>query len=204
MGRGSKWSALSSETGMREVKCDRGRPFGAVNPGGRLPLPFRSRSARSLYYNHRPTGGADVYADLSGDPLLRSGRSGYTSFRYENLVLCPKGRSGRRINRVSAKLTNTRARAGDEVVSFTCGKWGPRDPAGQRLRGFRRVTRSWGSRDGRFTLGNANCRYLTKSSPRSSGACGCHGRQLIRRYPPLRRLHHTCLEIGMPVRLVLW
>jgi len=118
--------------------------FGDVNPGGKLPITFPQAVGQvPLYYNHRPTGRADVYADLSGDPLFAFGHGlSYTTFKYADLATASKGALGKDGSiDISARVTNTGARAGDEVVQLYL-----RDVVGRvtrpvkELRGFRRVT----------------------------------------------------------------
>jgi beta-glucosidase len=126
--------------------------FGRVNPGGKLPVSFpRVLGQVPIYYNHEPTGRpCDIgskynsrYRDLNScDPLYPFGYGlSYTTFSITNLRL-GKGRVPAN-GKVSATVdvTNTGARAGDEVVQLYIN-----DPVAsisqpvRRLRGFQRVT----------------------------------------------------------------
>ncbi len=126
--------------------------FGKVNPGGKLPVSFPQRLGQvPIYYNHEPTGRpCDItqkynsrYRDLrTCDPLYSFGFGlSYTTFAVSDLTLDKS--EVRRDGRVKAsvKVTNTGARAGDEVVQLYL-----RDPVAslsqpvRRLRGFERVS----------------------------------------------------------------
>lgn len=139
--------------------------FGRVNPGGKLPVSFpRALGQVPIYYNHEPTGRPcdatskynSRYRDLgSCDPLYPFGYGlSYTTFSIHDLRL-----SAARVSRTgrltaSVTVTNTGARAGDEVVQLYIN-----DPVAsisqpvRRLRGFERVTLAPGaSQTVRFTL----------------------------------------------------
>ena len=126
--------------------------FGKVNPGGKLPVSFpRSLGQIPIYYNHEPTGRpCDVtskynsrYRDLAScDPLYAFGFGlSYTTFSVTNLRLSAQSvpKSGKVT--ASVDVTNTGARAGDDVVQLYI-----HDPVAsisqpvRRLRGFQRVT----------------------------------------------------------------
>jgi beta-glucosidase len=126
--------------------------FGEVNPGGKLPVSFpRSLGQIPIYYNHEPTGRpCDVtskynsrYRDLAScDPLYAFGFGlSYTTFSVTNLRLSAQSvpKSGKVT--ASVDVTNTGARAGDDVVQLYI-----HDPVAsisqpvRRLRGFQRVT----------------------------------------------------------------
>ena len=139
--------------------------FGDVNPGGKLPVSFPQALGQvPIYYNHEPTGRpCDVtqkyvsrYRDLrTCDPLFSFGFGlSYTTFEVSQLTLDrhrvgPRGRLG-----ASRTVTNTGARAGDDVAQLYL-----HDPVAsisqpvRRLRGFQRVTLAPGaSRRVSFTL----------------------------------------------------
>jgi beta-glucosidase len=126
--------------------------FGAVNPGGKLPVSFpRVLGQVPIYYNHEPTGRpCDVtqkynsrYRDLAScDPLYPFGYGlSYTKFAVSNLRLSSQsvGRNGSLT--ASVDVTNTGDRKGDDVVQLYL-----HDPVAsisqpvRRLRGFQRVT----------------------------------------------------------------
>jgi beta-glucosidase len=132
--------------------------FGAVNPGGKLPVSFPQVVGQvPIYYNHEPTGRpCDVtqkyvsrYRDLpTCSPLYEFGYGlSYTTFAVTNLRVdrTAVARNGR--VRVAVDVTNTGSRAGDEVVQLYL-----HDPVAsisqpvRRLRGFQRVTLAPGAR----------------------------------------------------------
>ena len=93
--------------------------FGDANPGGKLPISF-PRSVGDLpdYYNHKPSANRS-YAFSTRQPLFAFGSGlSYTSFSFDHLRVEPE-----RINvagkaKVSVEITNTGARAGDEVAQL--------------------------------------------------------------------------------------
>jgi beta-glucosidase len=117
--------------------------FGAVNPGGKLPVTFpRAVGQIPIYYNHKNTGRphdannkyTSKYLDAPWTPLYPFGYGlSYTQFKLSNLRLS-KGL-------VSVDLENTGKREGDEVVQLYV-----RDVAAsvtrpvKELKGFQRVT----------------------------------------------------------------
>jgi beta-glucosidase len=139
--------------------------FGKVDPGGKLPVSFpQSVGQIPIYYNHEPTGRpCDVtqkydsrYRDLrTCDPLYSFGYGlSYTTFSVSDLTLdrstvTPQGKVT-----ATMKVTNTGARAGDDVVQLYL-----HDPVAsisqpvRRLRGFERVSLQPGaSKTVRFTI----------------------------------------------------
>ena len=157
--------------------------FGAVNPGGKLPVTFpRSVGQCPIYYNHKNTGRppdeknkyTSKYLDAPWTPLFPFGYGlSYTKFRLTNLRL-----SARSVPFINARLTasveveNTGASAGDEVVQLYL-----RDVASsvtrpvKELKGFERVTlRPLEKRIVTFTLGpeqlgfyNREMRYVVEA-----------------------------------------
>jgi beta-glucosidase len=127
--------------------------YGKVNPGGKLPVSFpRNVGQVPIYYNHKPTGRpCDVgsrynsrHRDiLSCAPLYEFGYGlSYTTFRISGMRLRGTTMDARRGRiTVSAEVTNTGSRAGDEVAQLYIN-----DPVAsisqpvRRLRGFERVT----------------------------------------------------------------
>jgi beta-glucosidase len=127
--------------------------YGRANPGGKLPVSFpRNEGQVPIFYNHKPTGRpCDVGSKynsrhrdiLSCGPLYEFGHGlSYTTFRISGLRLSATAMDARHGNvDVSATVTNTGSRAGDEVAQLYI-----QDPVAsisqpvRRLRGFERVT----------------------------------------------------------------
>jgi beta-glucosidase len=116
--------------------------FGDVNPGGKLPISIpRSVGQLPVYYNRRATS-SRPYLDSSREPQWAFGHGlSYTTFTIANVRVSPAsiGAAGRAT--VTADVTNTGTRAGDEVVQLYI-----RDVVSsvttpvKQLRGFERVT----------------------------------------------------------------
>jgi beta-glucosidase len=139
--------------------------FGAVNPGGKLPVSFPRRLGQvPIYYNHERTGrpcNPDVkwnsrYRDIpSCSPLYEFGYGlSYTTFEVSNLQLSSSTVSRKGSLTASVTVTNTGSRKGDEVVQLYI-----HDPVAsisqpvRRLRGFERLTLNPGeTRRVEFTL----------------------------------------------------
>jgi beta-glucosidase len=126
--------------------------FGAVNPGGKLPVSFpQSVGQVPIYYNHEPTGRPcdttskynSRYRDLpTCAPLYEFGYGlSYTTFKMSNLQLSSKTMPSNGSITASVDVTNTGSRKGDEVAQLYL-----HDPVAgisqpvRRLRGFQRVT----------------------------------------------------------------
>jgi beta-glucosidase len=96
--------------------------FGDYNPGGKLPVTFpRTVGQVPIYYDHLPTGRppdpnehyTSKYIDEPWTPLYPFGYGlSYTSFRYDSITAKVDGDT----LRISAVVTNTGDREGDEVV----------------------------------------------------------------------------------------
>jgi beta-glucosidase len=125
--------------------------LGDAIPSGKLPVTFpRATGQVPIYHAHRNTGRpadqanhyTSKYLDLPWTPLFPFGHGlSYTTFRYANLRLdAASGRASRTL-RVSVDVTNTGARAGDEVAQLYV-----RDDAAsvarpvRELKGFRRLS----------------------------------------------------------------
>jgi beta-glucosidase len=141
--------------------------FGDVNPGGKLPVTWpRDAGQIPLYYAHNatkdPAGVATRYWDETSTPLYPFGYGlSYTTFSFSNIavdrpVIAREGRVT-----VSAVVTNTGDRAGDETVQLYIHQQAGRATRPVReLKGFERVTLAPGeSRTVTFTLGEAELRY---------------------------------------------
>ena len=127
--------------------------YGRVNPGGKLPVSFpRNVGQVPIYYNHKPTGRPCNVSErynsrhrdiLSCAPLYEFGYGlSYTTFSISGARLSSTTMDARRGSvTVSAEVTNTGSRAGDEVAQLYIN-----DPVAsisqpvRRLRGFERVT----------------------------------------------------------------
>jgi len=130
--------------------------FGAVNPGGKLPVSFaRSVGELPIYYNRHPSADLNRYIEGKRTPLFPFGFGlSYTTFD----LSAPRLASARIATTDSAvvevDVTNTGTRAGDEVVQLYI-----RDDVSSvprpvlELKGFQRVTLQPGEkRTVRFTL----------------------------------------------------
>jgi beta-glucosidase len=94
--------------------------FGDANPGGKLPVTFpRTTGQLPLYYNHKPSGRIDDYADQSGKATFPFGHGlSYTTFEYRDLRIHPQPVTMDGIVTVTLDVQNTGERAGDEVVQL--------------------------------------------------------------------------------------
>lgn len=134
--------------------------FGDANPGGKLPMSFpRSIGQLPVFYNHKPSGGRSHwkgnYVEMSPRPLFPFGFGlSYTIFDYANLrfdrtEIAPDGQLT-----VSIDITNSGARAGDEVVQLYLHdvQASVTRPV-KELKGFQRITLAAGeTRTVSFTL----------------------------------------------------
>jgi beta-glucosidase len=122
--------------------------FGDVNPGGKLAVSLpRSVGQLPVFYNHKPTARRGFVFD-SARPLFPFGHGlSYTTFSYsaptvEPTRIAPDGRAT-----VSVELTNTGARAGDDVVQLYIRAEVSRATRPViELKGFRRVPLKPGER----------------------------------------------------------
>ncbi len=136
--------------------------FGDVNPGGKLPVSLpRSVGQLPLFYNHKPTARRG-YLFESARPLFPFGHGlSYTTFSYSAPTVSP-GRippDGRAT--VTVEVTNTGARAGDEVVQlYVRAEVSRATRPVMELKGFRRVTLKPGERRAvTFELGPEELSY---------------------------------------------
>ncbi|HYU05431.1 MAG TPA: glycoside hydrolase family 3 C-terminal domain-containing protein [Jatrophihabitantaceae bacterium] len=130
--------------------------FGDYNPAGRLSQTwYRSDSDLPPDLNNYDVISSDqTYLYYKGDPLYPFGYGlSYTSFRYGNLRATPAVDAAGTVQ-VSVDVTNTGARAGDEVVQLYTHQRTSRDKEPlKQLHGFQRVTLAPGqTRTVRFTL----------------------------------------------------
>lgn len=94
--------------------------FGDADPAGRLPVTFPIAEGQlPLVYDHWPTGRGDDYVDLTGHALFPFGYGlSYTTFAYSQLAVTPDSIAPGGTARVTCRVKNTGARAGDEVVQL--------------------------------------------------------------------------------------
>lgn len=141
--------------------------FGDINPGGKTPITWpRSVGQVPTYYarnlTHNPDTVATRYWDAPSTPLIPFGFGlSYTSFTIspptvDRAELAPGGGIV-----VSTSVTNTGARAGDEVVQLYIHQRAGRASRPVRLlQGFQRVSLAPGeTRRVDFTLDESNVRY---------------------------------------------
>jgi fibronectin type III domain protein/glycosyl hydrolase family 3 len=132
--------------------------FGEVNPGGKLPVSFaRSAGHLPIFYNHKPSARRGYLFD-EVTPLYPFGHGlSYTTFGYKNLKVTPAAtKDDKDAHAVSVEVSNTGARAGDEVVQLYL-----RDVVSsvtrpvKELKGFERVSLKPGeTKTITFTLGH--------------------------------------------------
>jgi beta-glucosidase len=117
--------------------------FGDYNPGGKLPITFPLFVGQvPLYYNHKPTGRGNDYADMSGKPQFPFGHGlSYTTFEYSTPTLSSNDLAPGDSLRVSVKVRNAGNRKGEEVVQLYIHR--PVSSVTQpvkELKGFQRIT----------------------------------------------------------------
>jgi beta-glucosidase len=155
--------------------------FGAVNPGGKLPVSFpRTVGQVPIYYNHENTGRpfnpddffTSKYLDLPDGPQFAFGYGlSYTTFEISspqpsrNQITAAALHAGDTLT-VTLTVRNTGDRAGDEVVQLYV-----HDPVAsvvqpvRKLRGFRRVSLDAGkSTTVRFQLGADDFGFWTNDT----------------------------------------
>lgn len=113
--------------------------FGTYNPSGRLPVTFY-KSIKQLPDATDYSMKDRTYRYFKGQVLYPFGYGlSYTSFKYSDLTLTQDALSTTMV--VTAKVTNTGSRAGDEVAELYVTRNDPRpiDPIRQ-LKGMQRVT----------------------------------------------------------------
>jgi len=98
--------------------------FGAVNPSGRLPISLpRTVGQVPVYSGHKSGGGRSQmlgdYSDGPTAPLWPFGHGlSYTTFAYEELSIAPVDGAADAPIAIACTVTNSGARAGDEVVQL--------------------------------------------------------------------------------------
>ncbi|ANZ14711.1 periplasmic beta-glucosidase [Streptomyces noursei ATCC 11455] len=152
--------------------------FGTVAPGGKLPVSFpRSVGQLPIHYNHENTGRpydpddkyTSKYLDLPDGPQFPFGHGlSYTTFRTDaprlstGRIAASGLRAGDSVE-VTATVTNTGSRTGDEVVQlYVHDRAASIAQPVRRLRGFQRVTLAPGaSRTVRFRLAAEDLGFWT-------------------------------------------
>lgn len=104
--------------------------FGAINPGGKLPMSFpRTEGQIPVYYNHYNTGRpaknntdrnyVSAYIDLDNDPKFPFGYGlSYTQFKYSDMKLSSTDLKGNQTLTISVNVSNTGNYDGEEVVQL--------------------------------------------------------------------------------------
>ena len=149
--------------------------FGDVNPGGKLPVTFPRKAGHApLYYardlSHQPEDSPmyrSRYWDGPTTPLYPFGFGlSYTTFSITNLkVAAPQAKLGSSVT-VTADVTNTGTRVGDEVVQlYIHQKAGSDSRPIRELKGFERLTLKPGeTKTVSFILGPAELGYWSTSA----------------------------------------
>ncbi|HEY6224292.1 MAG TPA: beta-glucosidase BglX [Gemmatimonadales bacterium] len=151
--------------------------FGAVNPGGKLPVSWpRSAGQEPLYYNHNLTQQPENspqftsrYWDISSKPLYPFGYGlSYTTFRFANLRLSKtRMRAGDSVD-VAVDVTNGGAAPGDAVAQlYIHQRAGSASRPVRQLEGFERLPLQPGeTRTVHFSLRRNELQYW---SPQTKG-----------------------------------
>jgi beta-glucosidase len=115
--------------------------FGNADAGGRLPVTFYKADEKLPDFEDYRMDGR-TYRYFKGTPLYAFGHGlSYTQFGYSDLKLSRDRVSGKDKLRVTVKVKNTGARAGDEVVQlYLRAVDAPHARANKELRGVQRVT----------------------------------------------------------------
>jgi len=135
---------LGQETGRAVAEL----LFGDANPGGKLPISFpRSVGHLPVFYNHKPSARRGyLWSDAS--PLFAFGYGlSYTTFSIDDVRLERDEIAVDGATRVLARVTNTGARAGAEVVQvYVRDRVSSVTRPVKELKGFRRVVLAPGER----------------------------------------------------------
>ena len=143
--------------------------FGDVSPGGKLPISFpRATGQLPVYYDRKPTSFRS-YLDLTREPLFTFGYGlSYTTFKLDNLKVTPEKMGPAGEATVTVDVTNTGARAGDEVVQlYVRDRVASVTRPVKELRGFERVGLAPGERKTvTFKVGPAALRFTNERMER--------------------------------------
>lgn len=141
---------------------------GDVNPGAKLPVSFpRNVGQCPIYYNHKNTGRpanlrpeyVSTYVDVDNSPQYRFGYGlSYTTFKIDGVVVAAD-------HTVTATVTNTGTREGDEVVQlYIRDKVASVTRPVRELRGFQRVALKPGaSQTVKFPLGDRELGFYDRA-----------------------------------------
>jgi beta-glucosidase len=120
--------------------------FGAVSPGGKLPITFPAHVGQvPVFYAHKPSAGKshlwDDYTDAPRTPLFPFGFGlSYSQFEYTDLTISPGHLSAPGAVAVGCSLSNVGKVAADEVVQlYTSDPVASVTRAVKELKGFLRV-----------------------------------------------------------------
>ena len=144
--------------------------FGDYNPSGRLPITVpRHAGQLPVYYNYSPTKAARIrnaYKNMDGGPLYEFGYGlSYTTFEYKNLKITPETIHPGGDVTVSADITNTGDRYGEEIVQLYINDVlsSVTTPV-KDLRGFEKIRLKPGeSKTVTFTLGPEHLKLLDRN-----------------------------------------
>ncbi len=116
--------------------------FGNVNPGGKLPYTVYASEAQVPSQNEYDVTKGFTYMYINGKPLFPFGHGlSYTTFSYSNLKFSARQIPASGVVTVTATVTNTGKRAGDEVVQLYVHDVVSSVKRPQKeLRGFKRIT----------------------------------------------------------------
>lgn len=130
--------------------------FGDYNPSGRLPITFY-RSDKDLPAFEDYSMNNRTYRYFKGTPLYPFGYGlSYTQFTYTDLKI-PAAISKHQQITISARVTNTGKKDGDEVVQLYLSPAAADQPLLRTMKGFQRISLKAGeSRIVRFTLDAAD------------------------------------------------
>ncbi len=146
--------------------------FGDYNPGGKLPVTMPKNDSQlppyTLSYDNEFGAGYRWFDERGITPEFAFGFGlSYTTFEYSNLVITPTSVSEGQNITVSADISNTGSRSGDEIAELylshtsSVGLWMPI----KQLRGFRRVSLNAGETTTvTFTLTNDELYYYDTTS----------------------------------------
>lgn len=115
--------------------------FGAVNPGGKLPLTVYASDAQVPPVDEYDVTKGFTYLYLQGNPLFPFGHGlSYTTFAYSNLSVSAKSFGADDTITIRAVVQNSGKRDGDEVVQlYVQDKESSVKRPSKELRGFERI-----------------------------------------------------------------